>query len=309
MEGIGQLTGGVAHDFNNLLTIIIGNLETLQRNLAKEPLPPVELLKRSTENAMRGSRRAESLTQRLLAFSRQTPLEPKPIDIGHLVAGLSDLLRRTLGEQVTVETVLSGGLWRANVDPNQLEVAIINLAVNARDAMPNGGKLTLKSANVYLDDKYAASQVEVIPGQYVMVAVTDSGVGMTPEVIAKAFDPFFTTKDVGHGTGLGLSQVYGFAKQSGGHVKIYSELGDGTTIKLYFPRVHAAVLEAQSDTAPTLVHGSAAETILLVEDDPDVRSYGCDSLRDLGYDVIEAKDGPFCLDVVGLTSSYQASLH
>jgi signal transduction histidine kinase len=190
---------------------------------------------------MRGSRRAESLTQRLLAFSRQTPLEPKPTDIGNLVAGLSDLLRRTLGEQVTVETVLGGGLWRANVDPNQLEVAIINLAVNARDAMPGGGKLTLETANVYLDDNYAASQVEVLPGQYVMVAVTDSGVGMTPEVITKAFDPFFTTKDVGHGTGLGLSQVYGFAKQSGGHVKIYSELGDGTTIKLYFPRVHAAV--------------------------------------------------------------------
>jgi PAS domain S-box-containing protein len=298
MEGIGQLTGGVAHDFNNLLTIIIGNLETLQRSLNKAPLPPVEQLKRSAENAMRGSRRAESLTQRLLAFSRQTPLEPKPIDIGHLVAGLSDLLRRTLGEQVTVETVLAGGLWRANVDPNQLEVAIINLAVNARDAMPEGGKLTLETANVYLDDNYAASQVEVVPGQYVMVAVTDSGVGMTPEVIAKAFDPFFTTKDVGHGTGLGLSQVYGFAKQSGGHVKIYSELGDGTTIKLYFPRIHASVSDKENDAAPAVAHGSATETILVVEDDPDVRSYGCDSLRDLGYDVIEAKDGHAALKLL-----------
>ena len=298
MEGIGQLTGGVAHDFNNLLTIIIGNLETLQRGLNTAPLPPVERLKRSADNAMRGSRRAESLTQRLLAFSRQTPLEPKPIDIGNLVAGLSDLLRRTLGEQVTVETVLGGGLWRANVDPNQLEVAIINLAVNARDAMPGGGKLTLETANVYLDDNYAASQVEVLPGQYVMVAVTDSGVGMTPEVIARAFDPFFTTKDVGHGTGLGLSQVYGFAKQSGGHVKIYSELGDGTTIKLYFPRVHAAVSDRKSDAAPAVAHGSATETILVVEDDTDVRSYGCDSLRDLGYDVIEAKDGHAALKLL-----------
>src|SRR5450631_1020502 len=297
MEGIGQLTGGVAHDFNNLLTIIIGNLETLQRNLDTVPLP-VERLKRSASNAMRGSRRAESLTQRLLAFSRQTPLAPKPVDIGRLVGGLSDLLRRTLGEQVTVETVLGGGLWRANVDPNQLEVAIINLAVNARDAMPGGGKLTLETANVYLDDNYAASQVEVLPGQYVMVAVTDSGVGMTPEVIARAFDPFFTTKDVGHGTGLGLSQVYGFAKQSGGHVKIYSELGDGTTIKLYFPRVHAAVSDRKSDAAPAVAHGSASETILVVEDDTDVRSYGCDSLRDLGYDVIEANDGHAALKLL-----------
>jgi PAS domain S-box-containing protein len=298
MESIGQLTGGVAHDFNNLLTIIIGNLETLQRNLNATQLAPVELLKRSADNAMRGSRRAESLTQRLLAFSRQTPLAPKPIDIGHLVGGLSDLLRRTLGERVTVETVLAGGLWRASVDPNQLEVAIINLAVNARDAMPEGGKLTIETANVYLDDNYAANQVEVAPGQYVMIAITDSGVGMPPEVLAKAFDPFFTTKDVGHGTGLGLSQVYGFAKQSGGHVKIYSELGDGTTIKLYFLRVHAAASDRESDAVPAVARGFATETILVVEDDPDVRSYGCDSLRDLGYDVIEAKDGHAALRVL-----------
>jgi PAS domain S-box-containing protein len=290
MEGIGQLTGGVAHDFNNLLTIIIGNLETLQRNLDAVPLP-VERLKRSADNAMRGSRRAESLTQQLLAFSRQTPLAPRPIDISRLVGGLSELLRRTLGEQVTVETVLAGGLWRASVDPNQLEVAIINLAVNARDAMPSGGKLTLETANVYLDESYAASQVEVIPGQYVMIAVTDSGSGMTPEVMSKAFDPFFTTKDVGHGTGLGLSQVYGFAKQSGGHVKIYSEVDEGTTVKIYFPRVHAAISRDESEEVPLVARGSANETILVVEDDTDVRSYGCDTLRELGYNVLEAKDG------------------
>jgi PAS domain S-box-containing protein len=290
MEGIGQLTGGVAHDFNNLLTIIIGNLETLQRNLDVVPLP-VEQLKRSAGNAMRGSRRAESLTQRLLAFSRRTPLAPKPTDIGRLVGGLSDMLRRTLGEQVVVETVLGGGLWRANVDPNQLEVAIINLAVNARDAMPKGGKLTLETANVFLDEGYAASQVEVVPGQYTMVAVTDSGSGMTPDVLAKAFDPFFTTKDVGHGTGLGLSQVYGFAKQSGGHVKIYSEIGEGTTVKLYFPRVHAAVSQDQTEVVEVVARGSANETILVVEDDTDVRGYSCDMLRELGYNVLEAENG------------------
>jgi PAS domain S-box-containing protein len=297
MEGIGQLTGGVAHDFNNLLTIIIGNLETLQRNLDVVPLP-VEQLKRSAGNAMRGSRRAESLTQRLLAFSRQTPLAPKPTDIGRLVGGLSDMLRRTLGEQVVVETVLGGGLWRANVDPNQLEVAIINLAVNARDAMPQGGKLTLETANVYLDEGYAASQVEVVPGQYTMVAVTDSGSGMTPDVLAKAFDPFFTTKDVGHGTGLGLSQVYGFAKQSGGHVKIYSEIGEGTTVKLYFPRVHAAVSQDETEVVEVVARGSANETILVVEDDTDVRGYSCDILRELGYNILEAGNGEAALKLL-----------
>ena len=188
---------------------------------------------------MQGARRAESLTQRLLAFSRQQPLDPKPVDIGRLVTGMSDLLRRTLGEQVTVETVLGGGVWRALADPNQLELAILNLAVNARDAMPGGGKLTIETTNVHLDDQYAAAQIEVIPGQYVMLAVTDTGTGMTDDVKARAFDPFFTTKDVGHGTGLGLSQVYGFVKQSRGHVKIYSEPGYGTTIKIYLPRVLA----------------------------------------------------------------------
>jgi PAS domain S-box-containing protein len=219
MEGIGQLTGGVAHDFNNLLTIIIGNLESLQRNLRDDGLDAGRL-QRAADNAMRGARRAESLTHRLLAFSRQQPLEPTSVDVGRLVTGMSDLLRRTLGEQISIETVLAGGVWRAFADANQLEIAIINLAVNARDAMPNGGKLTIETANVHLDERYAAAQAEVVPGQYVLLAVTDSGVGMTPEVQAKAFDPFFTTKDIGHGTGLGLSQVYGFVEQSRGHVKI-----------------------------------------------------------------------------------------
>ena len=226
MEGIGQLTGGVAHDFNNLLTVIIGNLEAMQRTLQSAPAD-ADRLARSVDNAMRGAQRAASLTQRLLAFSRRQPLDPKPVDAGRLVTGMSELLRRTLGEQVAIETVLAGGLWRVLADPNQLEVSILNLAVNARDAMPQGGKLTIETANAYLDEIYAATQSEVVPGQYAVIAISDTGSGMTKEVQARAFEPFFTTKDVGHGTGLGLSQVYGFVKQSGGHVKIYSELGHG----------------------------------------------------------------------------------
>jgi PAS domain S-box-containing protein len=288
MEAVGHLTGGVAHDFNNLLTIIIGNLEALQRHLAPAASPPdAARAKRYADSAMQGARRAESLTQRLLAFSRQQPLEPKPLDLGRLITGMSDLLRRTLGEQVTVETVLGGGLWRAEADPNQLELAILNLAVNARDAMPSGGRLTIETGNVYFDEHYAASQAEVLPGQYVMLAITDTGCGMPAEVQAKAFDPFFTTKDVGHGTGLGLSQVYGFVKQSRGHVKIYSEVGEGTTIKLYLPRIHS-VSQVEEENAPTTPSGSRGELVLVVEDDPDVRSFTCDSLQELGYSVLQA---------------------
>jgi PAS domain S-box-containing protein len=297
MEGIGQLTGGVAHDFNNLLTIIIGNLETIQRE-ARQPSTDTSRLQRAAENAMRGARRAESLTQRLLAFSRQQPLDPKPVDIGRLVTGMSDLLRRTLGEQVTVETVLSGGVWRALADPNQLELAIINLAVNARDAMPDGGKLTLETANVHLDEKYAAAQVEVLPGQYVLLAVTDTGCGMSDEVKARAFDPFFTTKDIGHGTGLGLSQVYGFVKQSRGHVKIYSEVGEGTTIKLYLPRAHSAVLRDDKEREAVIARGTPEDTILVVEDDADVRIYSVESLRELGYVVLEAENARAALQLI-----------
>jgi PAS domain S-box-containing protein len=297
MEGIGQLTGGVAHDFNNLLTVIMGNLEALQRHLQEDGLD-VNRLRRSADNAMRGARRAESLTQRLLAFSRQQPLEPKPIDVGRLVTGMSDLLRRTLGEQISVETVLAGGLWRALADPNQLEVAILNLAVNARDAMPDGGKLTIETSNVHLDERYASAQIEVLPGQYVMLAVTDNGVGMPPHVKAKAFDPFYTTKDIGHGTGLGLSQVYGFVKQSRGHVKIYSEVGEGTTVKIYLPRYAAKSADAEEEVISGLTHGKGHETILVVEDDEDVRAYSTDSLRDLGYSVLEASSAGMALQVL-----------
>jgi PAS domain S-box-containing protein len=297
MEAIGHITGGVAHDFNNLLMVIIGNLETLQRKLAEAP-PDIERLRRSAGHAMRGARRAESLTQRLLAFSRQQPLDPKPLDLGRVITGMSDLLRRTLGEQVTVETVLGGGMWRALADPNQLELAILNLAVNARDAMPDGGKLTIETANVYLDDNYAATQAEVVPGQYVMLAVTDNGSGMTDEVKAKAFDPFFTTKDVGHGTGLGLSQVYGFIKQSRGHVKIYSERGEGTTIKLYLPRAHAVSEEIEDANDKSVVRGGKNETVLVVEDDADVRVFSCDTLSELGYDVLAAETGAAALHLL-----------
>ncbi len=289
MEGIGQLTGGVAHDFNNLLTIILGNLDTIGRTLSEKE-PDATRLVRARDNAYRGAQRAAALTQRLLAFSRRQPLDPKPVDVGRLVTGMSDLLRRSLGEQIAVETVLAGGLWRAHVDANQLEVAILNLAVNARDAMPNGGKLTIETANAYLDEGYAADQAEVVPGQYVLVCLSDSGVGMSKDVLARAFEPFFTTKDVGHGTGLGLSQVYGFVKQSGGHVKIYSEPGAGTTVKVYLPRMHGdAAVDETSNARTPMVKGT--EVVLVVEDEEDVRAYSTEIIRELGYTVLDAPEG------------------
>jgi signal transduction histidine kinase len=297
MEGIGQLTGGVAHDFNNLLTIIVGNLEALQRQL-QSPSTDLVNVARSAEGAMRGAQRAVSLTQRLLAFSRQQPLDPKPMDVSRLISGMSDLLRRTIGEHIAIETVLAGGLWRSHVDANQLEIAILNLAVNARDAMPNGGKLTIETGNAHLDEGYAAAQAEVVPGQYVMLAITDNGSGMTREVLAKAFEPFFTTKDVGHGTGLGLSQVYGFVKQSGGHVKIYSEPGEGTSVKIYLPRMHSEEAATTAEPAPKPARGDGSETVLVVEDDDDVRKYTRGVLGELGYRVLEAANGTTALDII-----------
>ncbi len=297
MEGIGQLTGGVAHDFNNLLTIIVGSLETVRRQI-KQPGFDAGSIEHLVDSAMRGAQRAASLTQRLLAFSRQQPLDPKPIDVSRLVSGMSDLLHRTIGEQISIETVMSGGLWRTNIDANQLEMAIINLAVNARDAMPNGGKLTIETSNVSLDEGYTLEQAEVIPGQYVMLAVTDNGVGMSAETVAKAFEPFFTTKDVGHGTGLGLSQVYGFVKQSGGHVKIYSEVGQGTSVKIYFPRLHSDETAAAAEPPPRIARGRADEIILAVEDDSDVRAHTCGILRELGYRVLEASRGIAALEIL-----------
>jgi PAS domain S-box-containing protein len=297
MESIGQLTGGVAHDFNNLLTIIVGSLETVRRQIKQTGFDAANI-EHLIDSAMRGAQRAASLTQRLLAFSRQQPLDPKPIDLSRLVTGMSDLLHRTIGEQISIETVMSAGLWRTNIDANQLEMAIINLAVNARDAMPNGGKLTIETANVSLDEGYTVSQAEVIPGQYVMLAVTDNGVGMTRDILAKAFEPFFTTKDIGHGTGLGLSQVYGFVKQSGGHVKIYSELGGGTSVKIYLPRLYTNESVSAHEPSPRIAKGRDGETILAVEDDIDVRAHTCGILRELGYRVLEAAKGVAALEIL-----------
>jgi CheY-like chemotaxis protein len=230
-------------------------------------------------------------------FSRRAPLDPKVVDLGRVVTGMSDLLRRSLGERIGIETVLSGGLWRVHADPNQLEVAILNLAVNARDAMPEGGKLTIETTNAYLDEAYAASQSEVVPGQYAAVCITDTGIGMSKDVIARAFEPFFTTKGVGHGTGLGLSQVYGFVKQSGGHVKIYSEPGHGTTVKLYLPRFTGDLADdASTHKAENPARGS--EAVLVVEDEADVRAYSVETLRELGYTVFEAGDGETGLRVL-----------
>ncbi len=293
MEAVGQLTGGVAHDFNNLLTVIIGGLDTLRRCEPEEAVRRT----RALDMAIHAAERAASLTSRLLAFSRRQPLQPTPTDLNVLVRNMTDLLHRTLGETVELEGVLAPRLWRVEVDQNQLESAILNLAVNARDAMPGGGKLTMETGNTYLDASYTAADAEVLPGQYAVLAVSDTGVGMTKETLAKAFEPFYTTKEVGRGTGLGLSMVYGFVKQSGGHVTIYSEPDQGTTVKLYFPRHTGAgaidpAPEARSPPA------SAGEVVLVVEDNDDVRAYSVMSLTELGYEVLEARDGEAALAVL-----------
>ncbi len=295
MEAIGQLTGGVAHDFNNLLTVIMGNLENLQRRLAAG-----HELQRMVGAALGGAARAAQLTQRLLVFSRRQPLAPEIASPNKLVAGMSDLLRRTLGEPVAIEIVLAGGLWNTFIDTNQLENALINLAVNSRDAMPDGGRLTIETANCYLDEAYCAMHDELRPGQYVGIFVTDTGSGMPAPIVERAFEPFFTTKGVGQGTGLGLSQVYGFLKESGGHVKIYSEVGQGTSVKLYFPR-HRGAAEATGALPEALAPARAryGETVLIVEDDPDVRSYTVEMVRELGYQVLSAADGMTALRLLG----------
>jgi signal transduction histidine kinase len=294
MEAIGQLTGGIAHDFNNLLTVIGGNLETMERRL-----PGDDPLQRMVTAALRGTSRAAVLTQRLLAFSRRQPLVPQVVAINRLVAGMSELLQRTLGETIAVETVLAAGLWPTFADGNQLENALLNLAVNARDAMPQGGMLTIETANCHLDAAYAAMHGDVGPGQYVGVFVTDTGTGMTEDVAGKVFEPFFTTKGVGHGTGLGLSQVYGFLKQSGGHVKIHSELGQGTTVKLYLPRHHAKELPPEPLAEPAApLRARAGETVLVVEDDPDVRRHTTAMVGELGYRVLSAEHGMAALRVL-----------
>jgi PAS domain S-box-containing protein len=291
MEALGQLTGGIAHDFNNLLHVIKNSIEIVLRRL-RELDPGV---RQYLEMAVQNADRASTLTQRLLAFSRQQPLNPRPLDVNKLVGGMADLLRSALGESVGIETVLASGLWAASVDANQLETSILNLAVNARDAMPRSGKLTIETGNAYLDEAYAARHVEVKPGQYVVISLSDTGTGMTKEVVDRAFDPFFTTKELGRGTGLGLSQVFGFIKQSGGHVKIYSEAGSGTTVKIHLPRHTAAPLILPKELDPISAR-SVGETILVVEDEEDVRKFTIDVLSELGYRVTSAADGFLALN-------------
>ena len=298
MEAIGHLTGGVAHDFNNLLTVIGGG-EALQRLLATVSLGADEpKVMRALGMVAQGAERAATLTHRLPAFARRQTLDPRPLDANKLVAGMSELLRRTLGEAVAPETVLAGGLWRTAADANQLENALLNLAVNARDAMPTGGRLTIETANTHLDEAYAADHRDVAAGHYVMIGVSDTGTGIDSDTLGRVFEPFFTTKDIGHGTGLGLSQVYGFITQSNGHVKLYSEVGQGTTVKLYLPRLFAdrpeIASKAEELTGPT----GNGETILVVEDEPAVRQHSVASLRELGSRVLDAGDGHAALRVL-----------
>jgi two-component system, NtrC family, sensor kinase len=258
LDAIGQLTGGVAHDFNNLLTIIMGNIETAQRLLESWTDGAHIKLARRLGNAMAGAQRAATLTKRLLAFSRQQPLAPTALDVNRILNGLSDFLRQALGETISLEIVGSGGVWPVQADRAELETAILNLAVNARDAMRDGGKLTIEASNSHLDEAYCRRHADVQPGQFVQIAVSDTGAGMTNDVLERAFEPFFTTKQSGQGTGLGLSQVYGFVKQSGGHVKIYSELGEGTCVKIYLPRSSAKYESREAATAEAAARGLAA---------------------------------------------------
>jgi len=292
MEALGQLTGGVAHDFNNMLAIIVGNLDILSRRLSDDQ----PRLKTLVESALAGANRAAALTRRLLAYSRLQPLDPKSIDVNKSVSDMSEMLRRTLGERVMVETVLGGGVWRAFVDGPQLESALLNLAVNGRDAMADGGRLTIETSNASLDQAYADENVDVAPGQYVMIAVTDTGAGMTEPVMSRAFDPFFTTKSVGAGTGLGLSQVHGFLKQSKGHVKLYSEVGVGTTVKLYLPRDLSGGPIEVAVKAGAEVGLDQNHTVLVVEDDNGVRQFAVGALRELGFAVVEADSGQIALE-------------
>ena len=293
MEAVGRLTGGIAHDFNNLLTAILGNVDLALRRVGDGD----ERLKRSLNAARQASERAASLVQRLLAFSRQHPLEVRAVDVNRLVQGMSELLRRTIGETITVEAVLAGGLWKTAIDPNQLENALLNLAVNARDAMPSGGRLTVETANTYLDDAYVAANATDVPsGQYVLIAISDSGTGMSKDIIERAFEPFFTTKPTGSGTGLGLSMVYGFVKQSGGHIKIYSEAGEGTSVKLYLPRLMdenqvEPWVPPDAISEPASSPNDRPDQILLVEDDEEVNRFSSEVLREEGYHVISTHEG------------------
>jgi PAS domain S-box-containing protein len=290
MDAVGKLTGGVAHDFNNLLQIIGGNLQMLLKDVAGNERAEARL-----RNALIGVSRGTKLTSQLLAFGRRQSLAPKVVNLGRLVRGMDDMLRRALGEAIDVETITSGGLWNTFVDPIQVETALLNLAINARDAMQGRGRLTIEAGNASLDNKYAA---DVTPGQYVMVAVTDTGAGIAPDMLEMVYEPFFTTKPEGHGTGLGLSMVHGFVKQSCGHVKIDSELGQGTTVRIYLPRCRQAEeVLTEVETGPVTMKGGN-ERILIVEDDEEVRVTAADMLSDLGYSVLKAKGADDALTII-----------
>jgi signal transduction histidine kinase/ActR/RegA family two-component response regulator len=296
MESIGLLAGGIAHDFNNLLTMVIGNLDSAERRLGQSETVERSVVARPIAAAMQGARRAASLTQRLLAFSRQQVLSPQQVDLNRLVAGLSEMLTRTVGETMAVETILGSGVWPTYVDVSQLENAIVNLVVNARDAMPDGGRITIETANASLDEAYCRQFGDVAPGQYVLLSVTDTGTGISPEHLSKIFEPFFTTKSAAKRTGLGLAMIYGFVKQSKGHIRFYSELGEGTTAKIYLPRMNGATrAESVPAAAPTesaeLPAARSGEVVLMVEDDEDVRNSTETLLRELGYSVFSAGNG------------------
>jgi len=295
MEAVGQLTGGIAHDFNNLLTGIVGSLGLLQTRVAQGRLGGLD---RYIGAATSSANRAASLTHRLLAFSRRQPLDPKVVDVNRLTASMEELIRRTAGPAIHVETVMAGGLWKTLCDANQLENALLNLAINACDAMPDGGRLTIEAANVRLDDLYARRHYDVAPGHYVAMSVTDTGTGMTPEVVARVFEPFFTTKPLGEGTGLGLSMVYGFAKQSNGYASIYSEVGRGTTVRLYLPRTSGEEEEVALPEAAPDIAAKTSGTVLLVDDEPVVRMLIGEILQDQDYEVIEAGNGAEALRVL-----------
>ena len=294
MEAVGQLTGGIAHDFNNLLAGISGSLELLEKRIAQGRLAGVD---RYIATAQGSTRRAATLTQRLLAFSRRQTLDPKPTDLNRLIAGMDDLIRRTVGPSIELEVVGAGGLWSTKVDPSQLENSLLNLCINARDAMPEGGRITIETANKWLDDR-SARERELPPGQYVSVCVTDNGTGMTPDVIAQAFDPFFTTKPIGQGTGLGLSMIHGFVRQSGGQVRVYSEVGKGTTMCLYFPRFAGEANDADAPEAPYAADPGHGETVLVIDDEKTVRMLMIEVLEEAGYVAIEANDGGAGLKVL-----------
>lgn len=294
MEAIGQLTGGVAHDFNNLLTVILGNLDKLSQQLPQEQSG----WRRSVDQALLAAQRAATLTQQLLAFARRQPLKPKPVDANRLLTRWAEMIRRTLPESISLRRIEEGDIGFAEVDPNQLESALLNLVVNARDAMPGGGSLTIETATANISDADANLVPDLKAGSYVLICVSDTGSGMAPEVLERAFDPFFTTKPIGQGTGLGLSQVFGFVKQSGGHIKIYSRLGHGTTVKIYLPQIPGGNAEIEDAEGANKPGSARSETILVVEDNEAVRSFTTDCLREFGFNVIEAVDASEALTLL-----------